>query len=138
MHSYADAFCARSSAKHQAQLRTIPRGQSHKGGSWEVVSATLHTDLVHNLAHNYVLIKPSSSMTCRVRDKDTGEQQCTLCFRGIERWCRGFLNVHLWNQFKEVAVHVQADGCLLSYLEGDTLTLTSSARAWRSRASCVV
>ena len=58
---YADAFCARSSAKHQAQLRTIPRGQSHKVGSWEVVIATLHTDLVHNLAHNYVSIKPSSS-----------------------------------------------------------------------------
>jgi hypothetical protein len=29
MHSFTDAFCARSSAKHQAQLRTIPRGQSH-------------------------------------------------------------------------------------------------------------
>jgi hypothetical protein len=52
---YADAFCARSSAKHQAQLRIIPRGQSHKVGSWEVVIATLHTDLlVHSLVHNYV------------------------------------------------------------------------------------
>jgi hypothetical protein len=41
---------------------TIPRGQSHMVGSWEtVVIATLHTDLVHNLAHNYVSIKPSSS-----------------------------------------------------------------------------
>jgi hypothetical protein len=56
----ADAFCARSSAKYQTQLRTIPRGQSHMVGSWEVVIATLHTDLVHNLVHNYVSIKPSS------------------------------------------------------------------------------
>jgi hypothetical protein len=33
-------------------------------GSWEVVIATLHTDLVHNLVHNYYVdIKPSSSAT---------------------------------------------------------------------------
>ena len=63
MHSFADAFCARSSAKYQVQLRTIPRGQSQMVGSWEVVIATLHTDLVHNLLvplMSYVSIKPSS------------------------------------------------------------------------------
>jgi hypothetical protein len=54
-----------SSAKYQVQLRTIPRGQSQMVGSWEVVIATLHTDLVHNLLvplMSYVSIKPSSSL----------------------------------------------------------------------------
>ena len=43
-------------------------------GSWEVVIATLHTDLVHNLLvplMSYVSIKPSSSMNTDVEGRST-------------------------------------------------------------------